>query len=182
MDDYGSVDLFGLDEFGNPQGMDQKYGAALGAAFQTVTAIAVRKYTNYKKYSEGIGVLAGAVAGGSMIAFTESKAAGWTALISSVVSGGIRQLAQLTDMDPGFDGGLGIHTYETVPTLGYATVERQSLVPGSSGLSGDFAGPVQLQAAGDYGMSNNPAARQVQLVGGPEVSGLSAHFGSTIFG
>ena len=41
--------------------------------------------------------------------------------------------------------------------------------------------PPQLVGAGDYGLSQNPAAAQAQLVGAG-ISGLGSHFGSTIFG
>lgn len=173
-DEYGSVDLFGLDEFGVPAGLNQQWGAAIGVAAQTVTAIGIRKFTNMDKYSEGIGALAGAAAGGAMIAMGPgARAAGWTALITSMVSGGLRQLAHSTGMDK----GLGIATIEQVPTLGYPTIERQELVPGSGGLSGM---PPQLQGMG--ALADSPGAQQAQLVGGPQISGLATHFGTTLFG
>jgi len=200
-EDYmGSVDLFGLDEFGQPVGLGANWGAAIGAATQSSVAMAVRRFTDFADYAEGIGAALGAGAGAIMLAFPGARNAGWTAAITSLVSGGIRQIetmmgpsaadiarmqALVTAVSPGTNG------------IGLPTVEAQQLVPGSAGMSGvslglptieataslgAAAGPPQLQNAGDYGLANNPAAQQAQLVGAPGLSGLGGHFGSTIFG
>lgn len=209
MSEYGSVDLFGLDEFGQPVGLNANWGAGLGVLFQTGTAIAVRRFTAMDKYAEGIGAVAGAAAGGAMIAFPGSRNAGWTAIISSLVSGGLRQAEQMLSVKEQVKqeaaktaektAGWGLPTIapswsaypgEKTPQmngLGYPTVHDQYIVPGSMGpgstsqFEGNLGMPPQLVGKGDYGLSQNPAAQQASLVG-PGISGLGAHYGSTIFG
>jgi hypothetical protein len=174
----GSVDLFGLDEFGQPVGLNANYGAAIGAGVQSGTAAAVRRMTSWGQYAEGIGAAVGVASGAVMMAFPGSRNAGWTAAITSLVSGGIRQLEAM--LGGGATNGIGM-----------PVINRQMLVPGSAGLSGlglptiersaSLSGPPQLQNAGDYGLSQNPGAKQAQLVG-PQISGLGAHYGATLFG
>ncbi len=211
-DEYGSVDLFGLDEFGQPVGLSAPVGAGLGVLFQTGTAIAVRRFTDMDKWSEGIGAVAGAVAGGAMMAFPNSRHAGMTAVIASLVSGGLRQAEQmlsakeavkqdavkkdtttttkgygLPTIAPSWSAYPGELTPQRNGQMGYPTVHNQFIVPGSMGpgstsqFEGNLGMPPQLVGAGDYGLSQNPAAQQAQLVG-PGVSGLGSHYGSTIFG
>jgi len=177
----GSVDLFGLDEFGQAVGLSANWGAGIGAAAQSVGAVAVRRLTDWGNYAEGIGAAVGVGAGAVMMAFPGSRAAGWTAAITSLISGGIRQVEAMM-------GG-------SMQGIGMPVIDSQYLVPGSKGLSGlglptiepsaslsgNFSGPPQLQGAGDYGLSQNPGARQAQLVG-PNISGLGAHYGATLFG
>ncbi|UCC72091.1 MAG: hypothetical protein JSV86_17235 [Gemmatimonadota bacterium] len=179
----GSVDLFGLDEFGQAVGMSANWGAGIGAAAQSLGAVAVRRFTGMGNYAEGIGAAVGVGAGAVMMAFPGSRAAGWTAAITSLVSGGIRQLENMV-------GG-------SVQGIGMPVIDPQALVPGSAGLMGglglhaiepsatvgpaNLSGPPQLQNAGDYGLSQNPGARQASLVG-PQISGLGAHYGATLFG
>jgi len=165
------TDLFGLDEFGNPTGLDEHWGAAIGAFSQSASAVALRKFGKWTKWSEMLGAVVGIAAGGVLYGMGH-KSAGITSGLTALITGGVRQLAQVTGVDP----GLGIATYDTVPTLGYATVGRQALIPGSQGLSG----PPQLEGAGFHGTAAL-GAQQAQLVGA-NVSGLSSHFGSTIFG
>lgn len=192
-DDYGSVDLFGLDEFGQPMGLSQNWGAAIGTATQAGVCIAVKELTDMDEYAEGIGAIAGAAVGGAMIAMPASRAAGWTAVISSLVGGGIRQMhAMMSKKEKTKNNlkGLGLVEIENMPRVGYdqmdgamglPTVEPQVIVPGSEGLDGAMGMPPQLVGAGDYGLSQNPAAQQAQLVG-PAMSGLGSHFGATLFG
>ena len=208
-DEYGSVDLFGLDEFGQPVGLGAPVGAGLGILFQTGTAIAVRRFTDMDKWSEGIGAVVGAVAGGAMMAMADARHAGMTAIIASVVSGGLRQAEQLMSAKEAVKqeavkkngdktAGWGLPTIEPswsafpgelTPqnSLGYPVVQDQFIVPGSMGpgttsqFEGNLGMPPQLVGAGDYGLSQNPAAQQAALVG-PGVSGLGSHYGSTIFG
>lgn len=206
-DEYGSVDLFGLDEFGQiPAGaLTAMWGTGLGILFQTGTAMAVRRFTDMDKWAEGIGAIGGAAAGAAMIAFPGSRNAGWTALIASVVSGGLRQGEQMLSAkeqakNNAVTGAMGLPTIapswsaypgEKTPmmngAMGYPVVDNQFIVPGSMGpgttsqFEGGLGMPPQLVGAGDYGLSQNPAAQQAALVG-PGVSGLGSHFGSTIFG
>jgi hypothetical protein len=183
-EEYGSVDLFGLDEFGQPVGPYPAVGAALGTAIQTGAAIAVRRFTKKDKWSEGIGGAVGVVAGAGMLMLPKMRAMGWTAIAASLVGGGLRQLEVVMSKQEGAKqdaaaaaktvdetNGMGLVEIEPTAALGLPTIEPTEML----GM------PPQLVGAGDYGLSQNPAAQQAQLVG-PGVSGLGSHFGSTIFG
>ncbi len=197
--DYmGNVDLFGLDEFGQPIGLNCNWGAAIGAAAQASGAMAVRRFTAMDDYAEGIGAAIGAGAGAVMMAFPGSRAAGWTAAITSLVGGGIRQLENMLGSERAANAARNAAQGNSTAGMGLPVIDPQYLVPGSAGLMGGglglatiepsavvsgsgLQGPPQLQGAGDYGLANNPAAAQAQLVG-PQLSGLGQHFGSTLFG
>jgi hypothetical protein len=186
-DEYGSVDLFGLDEFGQPVGPYPAIGAALGTAIQTSAAIAVRRFTKKDKWSEGIGAGVGVMAGGAMMLLPKMRAMAWSTLAASLVGGGLRQLEVMMSKNEkakqeaaeaakeaessGEQSGMGLVQIEPTEALGLPTIEPTQML----GM------PPQLVGAGDYGLSQNPAAKQAQLVG-PGVSGLGSHFGSTIFG
>lgn len=95
---FGSVSLFGLDEFGQVTGMNPLWGAVAGAGFQTVGAIAARQFVDsfaMDKWSEAIGAGVGVAAGGVMMAFGNTRAAGVTAIATSLVNGGLRQIEAL---------------------------------------------------------------------------------------
>lgn len=230
--DVGTVDMFGLDEFGQPAGIDSLWGAVIGGGVGTGAAILTRAIAKPESamhdYSEAVGLLAGGLAGGVMMAFPASRRMGWAALATALVTNGLRQLetslfapkkeaaaekpaeteaqAQTVkgwygvDIEPagrvpgGFGqdiaveelgNGLGIVSaepgYAVQGALGAVTPESAYPIPGS--VSGaELAGPPSLQNAGDYGLSANPAVQQTQILGGPTVSGMGAHYGATLFG
>lgn len=104
--DVGNVDMFGLDEFGEPAGGDSLWGGVIGGGIGTGAAILTRAMTSatstMHKYSEGMGLVAGLVAGGVLYAFPGSRRMGLTAMAVAGVTNGLRQLeaslfpAQLT--------------------------------------------------------------------------------------
>jgi hypothetical protein len=85
-----------------------------------------------------------------------------------------------------------------VQELGAVDIENQAVVPGSMGLGihaiepgyrvglgqdeAQLVGPPQLANAGDYGLGSNPGVAQANALGGPPISGLSMHYGATLFG
>lgn len=178
-DDYSGVDLFGLDEFGQPVGMNPMWGAIIGTGISTGVAICMRRYSpSHAKYSEGIGALAGIGAGAAMAFMGNARAAGWTAIATSAVSGGLRQLEALMSPET-VSGAYGLATIDkgypvlgdysygneiSVEPLGIATIEQTHQV------LGDGNGPHLLGAAG------------AELVGVPGLSGLGSHYGATVFG
>lgn len=219
---FGSVSLFGLDEFGQVTGMNPLWGAVAGAGFQTVGAIAARQFVDsfaMDKWSEAIGAGVGVAAGGVMMAFGNTRAAGVTAIATSLVNGGLRQIealmfgatyadklaamnkkiASLKGEDCTKAGGAGepcqIAPYLVADKSGYNPYVLgehvvESANPRMVGLgmvqaeqTHGFAGP-NVQVMGppiaDYGVAG-PAAAQVQLMGGPTLSGLGSHFGATLF-
>jgi hypothetical protein len=234
--EVGDVDMFGLDEFGMPQGTDPLWGAVIGGGVGTSAAMLARKFgkshTALHKYSEAVGFLVAGAAGGAMVAFPNTRRMGWAAIATAFVTNGVRQLehslfptkfshqhlaamhahamatdgtASAADMKApmsapgGWDGGFGIHSIEpgypvpsgyVGPGLGAAVIDAAYPIPGSVSQSGSFdgggfndapVGPPTLLGAGDYGLNNNPAVQQNTLLGGPTLSALGAHFGSTLF-
>lgn len=186
--DMGSVDLFGLDEFGQPVGGLSVYGGLIGGVTQTAASMVFRRVTanaTMNKYSELLGGAVGALAGvGMWFMGSDYRAAGFSAGLTALVTGALRQAEVslmpagapagwgMTSIDPGYlvPGSAGMSGYG----LGMATVENSAQVRG-------LQGPPQLVGAGDYGLAGNPGAQQVQLQGGPAISGLGSHFGATLF-
>lgn len=184
-----SIDLFGLDEFGQPVGGLSVYGGLIGGVTQTAAAMVFRRVTTnttMNKFSEGLGGVVGAIAGAAMwFAGDDYRAAGVSAGLTALVTGALRQAEVSLMPVAGASAGWGM-----------VSVDPQYMVPGSSGMSGyglglatiepsaslrGLQGPPQLVGAGSYGLGDNPGASQVQLQGGPAISGLGAHFGATLF-
>jgi hypothetical protein len=96
--DVGEVDMFGLDEFGEPAGGDSMWGAVIGGGVGTGAAIIARAMTaptsSIHKFSELAGLAAGAAAGGVMMAFPGTRRMGWAAMATAFVTNGLRQLEQ----------------------------------------------------------------------------------------
>ena len=85
---------------------------------------------------------------------------------------------------PVSSSGFGIHAIEpgyAVPGGFGGTVINKAYPVASAGL-GKHAGPPTLLGAGDYGLGRNPGVTQLGRLGGPGISALGAHFGSTLFG
>lgn len=94
--DVGEVDMFGLDEFGQPAGGDSMWGSVIGGGVGTGVAIIARKMTDptktAHKFSELLGLAAGGIAGGVMMAFPGTRRMGWAAVATAFVTNGLRQL------------------------------------------------------------------------------------------
>lgn len=179
--DVANVDMFGLDEYGQPHGLGALWGAAIGGGVATAASIATRalwKSPSGFKWSEGIGFAAGALAGGVMMAFPNSRHAGLTAILTSFVTSGLRQVEVLL-MAPKA-AGWGMVTADRIPHvfstggLGLATLAPSPTV---YGLQGDLG---QQQAVNLVGLGADPA----QLVGQAGLSHqmLAAHYGAAITG
>jgi hypothetical protein len=209
--DMGQVDLFGLNEFGMPEGMSPLWGAVIGGGVGTGTAIAVRALagtTDYGKYSEGIGFLVGAASSGLLMAFPGTRAAGWAGLAVSFMTNGLRQLEEMfTKSTP--VAGWGAATIE--PLNG---VVIESLSPGTRDINGFGVADIQQvpEAYGTIPGVYGPELPQLMGVAGPQISagrppidllqsaslpensyhvgimngpalhGLGTHYGSTLFG
>jgi hypothetical protein len=254
--EVGQVDMFGLDEFGMPAGADSLWGAVVGGGLGTGTAIIVRRVTDpgstLYNYSEALGLLAGGIAGGVMMAFPGSRRMGWAAIAAAFVTNGLRQVESMlfakkdgdkltakNNTEKGAFGAVAIEPnvamiqpfeglgqdidVEELDGYGYGgmgavDIEPGFLVPGTEPPPGGFGavtvdpggvfqdfgdegyspyeseqemedvedttlvGPPQLANAGDYGLGNNPGVAQAAALGGPPVSGLSMHYGATLFG
>jgi hypothetical protein len=187
------VNLFGLNAFGNPTGMERVWGAAVGAGAGTIGAIAARRLASpggwASRWSEAVGLLTGAGASLLMVSMPGTRAAGWMGLVAAALNNGLRVLEQVV-----FSGaGVGWTVTETAnPMLGmvqaqqlnggfgYATAGQQphayGTVPGVAGIAGPIADgngpPVNLMGSG------------VNLLGhgSPSIAGLSSRYGATIMG
>lgn len=181
------INLFGLDDFGEVAGARELWGAALGAAVGTGVAIGVRALAgeSMARYSELIGLGAGLAVGGAMIAAPGTRAAGWTAVTTTMVGNGLRALEQLF-LTPAASTPVGAVVPEAVNAFGSVVIEPThalgAVVPetvqmAGAQLAGD-APPVSLLSNASLPASAN----YVQVLNGPSLSGLGQHFGSTVFG
>lgn len=94
------VDMFGLDEFGTlPEGaLAPIYGAAIGGVVSSGAALLAQRSTlgaSLVPHAEGIGTLAGSLAGGAMMFFPKTRGAGATAIAAAISTAGIRYLANM---------------------------------------------------------------------------------------
>lgn len=185
----GDVDAFGLDEFGQPAGLNPVWGAAIGTGLGTLGAIAARQFTNYGRHSELIGFGLGAAASGAMIAFPGTRAAGWTGLAGAFLNNGLRQLELMFFM-PKVDlvarGEAGMEALRTeMAKMDGVVIEPTHEVRGHMGM-----GLVEVEPThqvGDtmpelVGASLAAANEHVQLVGGPQLAQHSGHWGATVMG
>lgn len=157
---YDDVDIFGLDEFGDPSGLGALYGAMVGAGVGTVASIGVRSFKPaWAASSELIGLGAGLAAGGAMVAFPSTRHAGWVAMAAAVLNNGLRAAEN--------------YFKDSTPTAGLRGREIEYLSGGGlgRGLGMIQAEPLQGAAMGGPG--------QVALLGGPQVSPMAARYGAT---
>lgn len=174
------VDAFGLDEFGQPTGLNPLWGAVAGTGLGTIGAIAVRQFTSYGKHSELIGFGLGALASGVMIFFKGTRAAGWTGLAAAFLNNGLRQLEGMLMAAPAAAAGTGMGdvTVEPITALrgagqfGVVEMEQETAL---TGPTADREGMPQLVGAG---IAN--ASQHVQLLGGPGLAQFAGHWGATV--
>jgi hypothetical protein len=122
-----------------------------------------------------------------MMLFPNARAAGWAGVATAFVTNGLRQLENLLMAPPAATtegaygwGGAVVERAHVLQGngLGIATVEPGYAINGLRGLP-ELVGP---PLHGDYGMGQNPGVQQTQILGGPSISGLGAHYGATVFG
>jgi len=203
------LDAFGLDEFGIPGGMNPMWGAVAGGGLSTVTSMGVRQFATpfggLYNWSEAIGFGAGALAGGAMLFFEGSRAAGWTALASAFLNSGLRQLEQLLLAPKPADllaaltkaaasssaaaanasNGVGMPVIDPAAVLkgglGIATIEQtQALLGAGSANAAGFA-EAQTDMPQLVGAGLAQANQHMQLVGGPPLAQHAGAFGATLF-
>lgn len=177
----GGADAFGLDEMGQPVGLNPVWGAVVGTGLGTIGAIATRRFMPAQaRHSELIGLGLSALASGSMIMFEGTRAAGWTGLASAFLNNGLRQIELMfflpsaaEELAPAVSGAFRGHAREVVidPTEALGMIEIN-----------------RTQALGDGGMPQlvganlRDASNHVQLVGGPGLAQHSGHWGATVMG
>lgn len=174
----GGIDAFGLDEMGQPVGLNPVWGAVVGTGLGTFGAIATRQFApKLAGKSELIGFGLSALASGSMIAFEGTRAAGWTGLASAFLNNGLRQMELMffapkfaeAAIDAGVQGHWGDVVIDPTEALGLVEINQ-----------------TQALGAGDMptlvGASIGDASDHVQLVGGPSLAEHGGHWGATIMG
>jgi len=170
----GAVDAFGLDQFGQPVGLNPVWGAALGSGLGTIGAIATRRYApKYAKHSELVGFGLGAGASAAMLAFEGTRAAGWTGLASAFMNNGLRSLEiMFFHADAAKTAAASAETIERM-----AQAQAEASNGNGNAVSGITIDPTQVLE----GVTIDPtqtlgAAPLPTLVG----AGVSGHFGSTV--
>lgn len=174
----GNVDAFGLDEMGQPVGLNPVWGAVVGTGLGTATAIATRQFMpQYAGKSELIGFGVSALASGAMIAFEGTRAAGWTSLASAVLNNGLRSVelmffspggAEMAVDTPPVSGHIGQVVVDPAEVLGLVEINPTQVL-------GDGAMPTLVGSIAD-------ASQHTQLVGGPALATHGGHWGATVMG
>lgn len=173
----GNVDAFGLDEMGQPVGLNPVWGAVVGTGLGTATAIATRQFmSQYADKSELIGFGVAALASGAMIAFEGTRAAGWTSLASAVLNNGLRSVELMffspggaeMAVDTGVRGHMGEVVVDPAAVLGLVEIEPTQVL-------GDGEMPTLVGSIAD-------ASQHTQLVGGPALATHGGHWGATVMG
>ena len=191
----GSVDLLGLNSFGQPVGMNPLWGMMIGGGVSSFTSMGLERMGSGKAaaHADLIGFLAGIATGGAMYAMKSTRHAAFGAFAGAFFASGLKWLGRVLFGAPtaakgtagigmpqiqALNGGhLGLPQIQALngAGLGMATasnvVAPQGTIPGVAGpqISGFGGPPVNL-------LGHRMGA------GGPQVSGLSARYGATLLG
>lgn len=181
----GSVNLLGLNSFGQNPGMNPIFGALIGGGTAGVTSIALRK--SGVAHADGFGLLAGLAVSGGMYAMKSTRHAAIASAIGAFLASGISWFERSV-LGGGLGmpslralNGLGIPMARELNGLGVPTMSPVHAPIGVAGsqLSGSHGGgtpPVSLMGA------MSPQAAHLKGIGGPAVHGLSAAYGATLLG
>jgi hypothetical protein len=176
--EVGTVDMFGLDEFGMPAGAESLWGAVIGGGLGTGAAMLTRALVDPLKspklygYSEGIGFLAAGLAGGIMYAFPATKRMALAAVAMAFVNNGLRQMEMWLHAPKaaGYFGGVAIDRAYPVPgSLGQDVDVRELGIPSIEPGYAVLGAPViesQYPVPGTVGFAGRP-----ELVGPPTLVG-----------
>jgi len=193
----GSVDLLGLNSFGENPGMNPLWGVMIGGSTAGLTSAALSRGTGKAAaHADLIGLLAGLGAGGVMWSMKSTRHAAFGAFAGAFFASGLKWLERvlfgqaqvavapgagtkgigLPMMQP-LNGGLGLPMMQPLngglglPSISN-TIPPQGAIPGVAGpqMSGHMGGPPVSLLGGRLGH------------GGPSISGLSARYGATLLG
>lgn len=190
----GSVDLLGLNSFGENPGMNALWGVGIGGGVSFATSTILSRMGK-PAHADLIGFLTGLGVGGAMYAMKSTRHAALGAFAGAFLTSGLKWLAGVlfapttavpaapSAAAPSGTAGvglpmisnLGMPSIHALNGLGMPaisnTVAPQGAIPG-------VAGP---QVAGT-GMGMPPVNLLGQRLGGTQVSGLSARYGATLLG
>jgi len=150
---YDDVDIFGLNEYGEPGGLSAIYGALVGVGVGTLGSIAANSFggTSLAPHRELVGLGAGVVAGGIMAVFPSTRHAGWVAMAAAAVGNGLRAVE---------------HYFGSTTVAGYGMPSMQSYPRMSAGL-----GIVQANQMNGMGSP--------KLMGPPAISPIAGRWGAS---
>lgn len=189
----GSVDLLGLNSFGQPVGMNPLWGVTIGGgvSFGTATILA-RMSGKAAAHADLIGFLAGLATGGVMYSMKATRHAAFGAFAGAFFAAGLKWLGGVLFGSPAAKpvagvgmpminalngGGLGLPMINALNgQMGMAAISRE---PIPAGTIPGVAGP---QVSGGIGNPPVHLLGQHLSAGGPQVSGLSARYGATLLG
>lgn len=200
---HGNIQLLGLGDFG--ANWNPLWGTAIGGGISGITSMAYGQMTDAKKvadrhfYGLGAGLLASALMyfKGSTRHLALPSALG-AALVSGLPWLEQKMLGAAPAPEKKLDGrlgmarahrlnGLGIAKVHPLNGLGIANIAPQpkavGTIPGVAGPS--FAGTqIGARSRGPVSLLGPATAqsKQVQLLGGPPVHGLSSAYGATLLG
>lgn len=204
--DYDDADAFGLDEFGQPVGINPMWGAVGASGIGTLTSVGIRQFTKsakMRKYSELIGFGAAAVPSGVMLIWGGTRAAGWTGLFTALLNHGPRIIENMLSKKEEVaqtaveateaakeSGTMGRYPGSMMYGGGMQGVEiiEQPALAGQQGMG--LVTPEAVRALGQapheelpqlVGSHLSQAQDQVSLLGGPNLASIGQHFGSTHF-
>jgi len=205
----GSVDLLGLNSFGENPGLNPIFGALIGGGVAGITSIAVGHVSTgvLARNRELVGLAGGLAVAGAMYSMKSTRHAAVGAAVGAVLASGLAWLEKVilgtvqmpaktadaaTQVAAG-TSGMGMAQMRQlgmsqINQLGMANIGRvpkaYGTIPGVAGLGG-VAG---LQAVRPGTMPANllgastAASRQISLMGGPNIHGISASYGATSVG
>lgn len=189
----GSVNLLGLNEFGQNPGMSPIWGVVIGGGVAGTTTAILRRATS-TAHPELIGFGAGLAVSGAMFAMPSTRHAALSAALSAFFASGLSFLERTllgtaTVAVPGAAvgfpnlralNGLGMPSIRPLNGLGVPQINQVHAPVGVAGnqLShgGLSAPPVSLLGA------QTSQAASLRAGGGPQVHGLSAAYGATLMG
>jgi hypothetical protein len=185
----GSVDLLGLNSFGENPGMNPMWGIAIGGGVASVTSMALAR-TSKAAHSDLIGFLAGLASGGVMWSMKATRHAAFGAFAGAFFASGMKWLERTLFGAPApLKGGVGYPQINALNgNLGMAQINAlngqmgypaMSATPHPQGTIPGVAGP---QMSGGVGTTPVSLLGQRMSAGGPQVSGLSARYGATLLG
>jgi len=193
MKHLSEVNLLGLNEFGEPEGLPPLYGAFIGAGAPAIVSALVRMATDkgsswYMK-SDDVGFGVGAAAALGLWAMPSTRRAGVMAGLGLLVSAGVRFVERhlmgsaalgLPQVD--YLNGFGLPQVDYLNgAMGLPAATPQSpaygMINGGSiaGASLSESPPVDL-------LGQSAQSDQVNLLGGPQTSNLAGAYGGTIWG
>lgn len=187
----GSVDLLGLNSFGEPVGMNPLWGVAIGGGISGISSAVLSRSASAKTAARAdlYGLLAGLAAGGVMYSMKSTRHAAFGAFAGAFFASGLKWLSGILfgSAKPmagrgvglptinALNGGLGLPQINALNGGGGMGLPSMSNVVAPVGTIPGVAGP---QVSGQFGAP--PVHLLGQRMGGTTISGLSARYGATL--